>query len=103
MMDLPEKLRLQALTTPNKATAGLLKDAAEHIEMLERAEARWIGRLHDVRMALGLDARTLKLDGLPDHVALVRAADRASALDACPFSELEAAYVRRAQIQSHAP
>lgn len=77
---LVERLRAQAARHRENATglasAALLEDAADHIELLRDAEERWVARLVAVRDALGRP--DLKVDDIAGEVERVRAA----ALDA---------------------
>jgi hypothetical protein len=70
MTELSDTLRLQGLALRSRLsgadpkTADLLCDAADDIELRADAEWRWIGRIYDIRAALGVGGLKADLDDL---------------------------------------
>jgi hypothetical protein len=86
MSELTDKLRLSALEVSSRLEASgeqgiadLLSEAADQIEILNDSEMRWIGRISDIRAALGCFEKPM-LSELREEVVRVRAYDHLAGL-----------------------
>jgi len=89
MTDLPARLREHALALSSRfvgadrATADLLCEAADQIDMEAATMMYVFAVIYAVRKALGTGGMKAMLSDLPAEVARVRAADRADEREKC--------------------